>query len=184
MLSGPSVSVVSHSNIPAATSSAIVSRLSTFLSRWRSDRTTPVVTPRTRLALPVCEGRRCRHVSDYSKIKIGKKACAGLQIGDEKVLWCFSSDGGSCGRWRSAPPVSSPEISDLTQSEAMSTGRCLWPAHSCSSEPLDRPRALASSGLRPFFSVLLTDGQKGNRREVAERAAGNQPASPSYVTCG
>lgn len=28
--------------------------------------------------------------------------------------------------------------------------------HTCISEPLDRPRALASSGVRPFFSVLLT----------------------------
>lgn len=32
--------------------------------------------------------------------------------------------------------------------------------HTCISEPLDKPRALASSGVRPFFSVLLTDEGK------------------------
>lgn len=34
-----------------------------------------------------------------------------------------------------------------------------WPLprlHTCISEPLDKPRALASSGVRPLFSVLLT----------------------------
>lgn len=30
------------------------------------------------------------------------------------------------------------------------------PAHTCISEPLDKPRALASSVVRPFFSVRLT----------------------------
>lgn len=39
------------------------------------------------------------------------------------------------------------------------------PAHTCISEPLDKPRAFASSVVKPFLSVLLTVHTRGKFRK-------------------
>ena len=46
-------------------------------------------------------------------------------------------------------------------------GGLLDPAlhHTCISEPLAKPRAWASSGVRPLFNVLLTVGRRGKGRK-------------------
>lgn len=75
----------------------------------------------------------------------------------------FSKNGAFC-------PLFKPDAEQSNECRtSLTPGRWRFrPAHTCISEPLDKPRALASSGLRPFFSVLLTENQKGNTRYVAK----------------
>lgn len=53
------------------------------------------------------------------------------------------------------------------------------PFHTCISEPLDRPRALASSVVKPLFSVLLT---VANRKWIRKKWVGLLSAGGSFVS--
>lgn len=54
--------------------------------------------------------------------------------------------------------------------------------HTCISEPLDKPRALASSGVRPLFSVLLTVEGKDTRVTALMSASANAADLPPRLT--
>lgn len=55
------------------------------------------------------------------------------------------------------------------------------PVHTCISEPLDRPRALASSVVRPLLSVLLTAQAAGSKKRRGEN---NQAGALNWTGAG
>lgn len=136
--------------------------------RWRRPRTPTRVT-----------------LTNFDKrfVQVGRMMAAKLCDG-------FPSGGArrSSGKRRLGPPS--------WKSKAMGSARLKWESpvrmgalprrHTCISEPLDKPRALASSGVRPFFSVLLTDEGKETRVRSLTPARANaaRHAAASYVTCG